>query len=412
VNASRLRMAVFSLVLVALATLGCGGGTGGGMVPVTGPLLASLKIELLGGNFCCDPDAPFPQEIGTLRITHLGSPRTGNIWIDLGDFSNGSVIPEPGVSTSLTLERDDVLDTKLFATSCDWNSVEGLLTMQERIGSTILSTETLRLSLNNVCGPLSDLFALSEQLLPTEDPVVSFGDTVIVAIVGSLVSWSSPAVDPRVPFWLWTEINRYGAMRRHLVISYILKAFGVSAHFKPGGGGTAIDAPDFPCGTGLHGYTLCPSMPASMDEGDYFFAYVSTEADIPLNSDRFITYGFVFDGDGDPNNNYVPHPSFPDDYFKDTDRWYTLDYDPVTGWALVCRDATNSVVTEVPTAAHAIIRGNSILLIVPSSEFAAAEPSYRVTAFTHTGDYGANPPHDWSGDQHPTVFEDLAPFVR
>lgn len=390
-----------SLVLALL--LGCGGGSGlgGAMFPTLGPLRASLKIEFIGGSFCCDPDAPFPQEIGTLRITHLGSPTAGRIAVDIGDFTDGSVITEPGVSTSVTLEKDDVLDTKLFATSCDWDSVEGLLTMQDGIGGSTLSSERQWLSLNNGCGPLRNLFALTELLIPAEDPVAFFGDSVNIAIIGILVAWSSPAVSPSIPSWLWSEINRFGIMRRNLLIALILKAFGVGATFKPGSGGTAIAAPDFPCGAGPNGYTVCPSMPASMDEGDYFFAYLSTEADIPLSSDRFITYGFVFDGDGNPNNNYVPHPSFPDDYFKDTDRWYTLDYDPVTGWTLVCRDATNSVITEVPTAARAIIRGNSVMLVVPSSEFAAAEPSYRVTAFTHTGDYGAPPPTTGPGTSTP-----------
>ena len=67
---------------------------------------------------------------------------------------------------------------------------------------------------------------------------------------------------------------------------------------------------------------------------------------------------------------------------------------------------------EVSTAARAIIKGKAVLLVAPRSEFGVAEPSYRVTAFTHTGDYGANPPHDWSGDQHPRVSEGLATFRR
>ena len=58
------------------------------------------------------------------------------------------------------------------------------------------------------------------------------------------------------------------------------------------------------------------------------------------------------------------------------------------------------------------LEDNVILLVAPASEFGVSNPMYRVTAFSHTGDFGANPPHDWSGDQHPRVTEGLAPFVR
>ena len=188
--------------------------------------------------------------------------------------------------------------------------------------------------------------------------------------------------------------------------------FGTRLPPKPGGGATSLVGGKFPCGAGPHGYTVCSSMDVDPVEGDYVFVYLSAEEDIPLSSTRLITYGFVFDSDGDPSNDYVPHPSYPDDYFKDTDRWYTLEYVPLAGWILVCRDATNSVVQEVPTAARAIIRDNVILLVAPLSEFGTAEPSYRVTAFTHFGDYGANPPHDWAGDQHPRVSEGRAPLEQ
>ena len=46
-----------------------------------------MKVEFISNGFCCDPNGPFPQEIGTLRVTHLGNPHRGDVDVNLGGFS-------------------------------------------------------------------------------------------------------------------------------------------------------------------------------------------------------------------------------------------------------------------------------------------------------------------------------------
>jgi hypothetical protein len=65
--------------------------------------------------------------------------------------------------------------------------------------------------------------------------------------------------------------------------------------------------------------------------------------------------------------------------------------------------------TEV-SAARVTINGNVIALVVPASEFTAPKPSFRITAFRHTGDYGLNPPYNWDGSIWPNVATGLAAF--
>lgn len=396
------------VVVLCLAGCGTAQGTPGSLDPDPGAVGETIKVEFSRSSFCCDPNDPSDQEIGTLRLTHLEAPNKENITVDIGKFTNETVVTEAGVPTKITLEPGDVFDIKLYAAGCDWDAVVSTLSME---GTGRLANSTSRrLVVNNACGPLGDLFFVVEGVLPNEDEVGVVGDSALIEAIGEHTFWSGPQVAPKIPSFLWTEINRRGVFPKQMLIDMIVNAFGDTSNPKPGGAPTSVAT--FPCGAGPNGYTVCPAMPLAMAAGDYLFAYLSVEEDIPLSSSRLITYGFVFDTDGDTSNNYVPHPSYPDDFFKDSDRWYTVEYAPGTGWTLICRDATNSVISEVPTAARAIISGNCLLLVVPRSEFAVPDPSYRVTAFTHTGDFGANPPHDWSGDQHPRVSEGLAPFLR
>ena len=83
-------------------------------------------------------------------------------------------------------------------------------------------------------------------------------------------------------------------------------------------------------------------------------------------------YAFVMDSDTNPAYNYVPAASFPNDFFAGTDRWYDLTYAPATGWQLACKQVgAGNAVTTVASGARAILRGDTLLLLVPQSEFAA-----------------------------------------
>lgn len=176
----------------------------------------------------------------------------------------------------------------------------------------------------------------------------------------------------------------------------------------------------FPCGDGPNGFTVCPEPVFDLDEpSDVEYAFIATvvDGDIPLADPvNFRTYSFVFDTDGDPFNDWVPIPEFPNDFFQDTDRWYQVMYSPDDGWELVCSqvtDGANQQVSDVATAANAMIVGNIVTLVVPIAEldnFAKGLESgfgIRYTSFRHTGDFGLNPPFDFNADVEPPVDEGL-----
>jgi len=116
-------------------------------------------------------------------------------------------------------------------------------------------------------------------------------------------------------------------------------------------------------------------------------------------------YGFVFDRDGNPNNNYQPHPSYPLDFFQDTDFWVVANYDPVNGWGLTISDATDGVITTAVSEAKMLILGNTIFVFIPRSEFYSQNVGYRITCYKHPGDWGVG--GDWSGDVQPSVADGL-----
>jgi hypothetical protein len=130
---------------------------------------------------------------------------------------------------------------------------------------------------------------------------------------------------------------------------------------------------------------------------------------VPLfDTTHHYQYGFVFDADGDPSNNYEADASYPDDFFAGTDRWYEAAYTPSAGWSLKATDATTFA--PVQTSARIALVNDTVTLLVPASEMTAESPRYRVTAFEHKGDYGIAEPHDWKGDVEPPVAEGLSSF--
>ena len=165
--------------------------------------------------------------------------------------------------------------------------------------------------------------------------------------------------------------------------------------------------PLFPCGDGPNGYTVCPDVAAALPEGETWLILSHIfDADVPLaDPANYYQYGFVFDADGDPDNNYVPLAQFANDFYQGTDLWYSVEYSPAGGWNLIVTDARNNTFSSVASAARAIISGNTIVLAVPYSEFSAETVWFRLTSFRHSGDYGQNPPYDWSSDYHPRLDE-------
>jgi hypothetical protein len=173
-----------------------------------------------------------------------------------------------------------------------------------------------------------------------------------------------------------------------------LTFIGPRLHFRP--------APDF---------AQLPA-PVVPPPGEYFAFAQVLKGNVPhADPTNFYQYAFVFDSDGNPSNNYVPSPSYPSDFFKDTDRWYELLYNPTSGWKKKVSTAHGSSIAVVPTEAQIVVVGAVIFLLVPTSEFAVPNPSYRMTAFRHTGDYGLGPTHDFDGYVDPPVAMGLHSFT-
>lgn len=164
-----------------------------------------------------------------------------------------------------------------------------------------------------------------------------------------------------------------------------------------------------PCGRDGDIVVACASG-ASFPAGDFFLASNIFEGDIPLDDPTWLyTYAFVFDQDGDPTNNWVPLPQFPNDFFQDTDRWYQLQYTPGMGWWLevqVADEAGN--ITPVASDARVVIDGNTVTAYIPAAEFSDPCPDYRMTSFGHTGDFGLGDPRVWTADVEPVIEEGLA----
>lgn len=165
----------------------------------------------------------------------------------------------------------------------------------------------------------------------------------------------------------------------------------------------------YPCGPGLNGLTVCTTTGgAPLQAGRYIVVQNVVEAAVPRNDPgKIYQYGFVFDADDDESNNYVPSPPFTNDFFRGTDRWYEAVYDELGFWTLTATDARDGNLVSVQSDARLIMKGNTLTLVVPASEFSADPPSYRVTSFCHTGDFGQNPPNVWGGDVEPPVDQPL-----
>ncbi len=164
----------------------------------------------------------------------------------------------------------------------------------------------------------------------------------------------------------------------------------------------------FPCGDGPVGYTVCASS-SPFPSGRYVLLVTKFVGDIPLqHNSHMYQYGAVFDSDGQAGNNYVPHPSFPNDFFAYTDKWYELTYSPGNGWQLKVTDARLDYAV-VSSSARVVIAGSEMGWFIPRGELDSDNAGWRITAFAHTGDYGLSGGF-WSADYHPPVGNPLVPI--
>lgn len=234
----------------------------------------------------------------------------------------------------------------------------------------------------------------------SEDAIDDRGDEFLAALVCGFFGidlWSSNGMSSKAGAGDHTETLGRATRTRSLPQDRVDSLYNMSV---------------FECGVSdVNGTTLCPDGVLPVPAGDVHFVANVLMAPLPLaDASNHYQYGFVFDADGDSTNNYQAPPEYPYDFFDGTDRWYVASYDPTNGWTMAVSTAIDGVVTAAPSSARIIIRGQTIALVVPTSEFAVSEPQYRVTAFRHTGNWGLVPPYDWNGDVEPMVADGLSPF--
>lgn len=160
---------------------------------------------------------------------------------------------------------------------------------------------------------------------------------------------------------------------------------------------TPAGLPDVkPCGAIDDGEFVCPvDQSVTTNTGSWLITGMLLDAAVPLAdpTNRY-TFGFVMDGDGDPDNNFEPDPAFENDFFQDTDLWYTVEYNPTDGWFMFGIDASGAGNPQrFFTDAGAVIRGNMVLIAIPASEIPLQYPTIRFSAFRHQGDFGESLPY-------------------
>ncbi len=159
---------------------------------------------------------------------------------------------------------------------------------------------------------------------------------------------------------------------------------------------------DFPEGASENAFTILPETPDTQTAGDWLVITAVYAGDIPLaDASKFYQYGFVFDVDGNAANNFVPLPEFGNDYFQGSDRWYAAEYNPTSGWTLKVSSIVNNAPVSVASAARLMIKDNTIVLAIPTSEVPSKDAFVRTSSFCHDGDFGLNAPNVWSGDAFP-----------
>jgi hypothetical protein len=165
----------------------------------------------------------------------------------------------------------------------------------------------------------------------------------------------------------------------------------------------ATFAANFPCGAGPNGTTtLCLDRKAPPPSGPVLLLFFETAAPLVLEDPtNLYEIGFAFDADGDVSNNFAPADSLADDFFGNTDRWYTANYAPNSGWSSRALSANVKTVTKQASTARIILRGYSAGIVIPASEFVFADPLARVSLFRHDGTYGRGDGAYWSGQVFP-----------
>lgn len=381
------RLLIFLTVMVAL--FGCKRSKSGELVVDVPAVVAAVVLG--GGDVLLDPVASTALLVGLMTVRNETAVGTVNGDIEYRvDCPAGCSVDQETVVVAPGQEAV----IRVFTTLVLVATVSVTVFARYVAGVT---ERTFPIAWNNVAfgnAAFATLALLSAPVL-----AVLWSTSAVLAAVGIETGQSNPLVPRRIPQRA-QDVRMFGAVAGLLTVVQLIALFG---------GLTDEGGELFPEGAGPNGYTVHASPGAPLQQDDYITFWMSCDDDIPLSSTtEFYQYAFVCDSDLDPNNNWVPAPAFPDDFFKDTDRWYELNYAPNGSWVLTCKQIGNgNSINVVASGARAIISGDSIVMVVPRSEFAVQNPPFRVSTFAHTGDFGQNAPFTWSGDPTPTVAEGL-----
>lgn len=129
------------------------------------------------------------------------------------------------------------------------------------------------------------------------------------------------------------------------------------------------------------------------------------------STDRSYQYGFVFETDGDPANDYVGIPAFPADFFIGSDLWVEYVLFAPSPWEVrVSEIDTSGNPQSVPASSARVSRlGPELVLTMELDELGGQRDglSYRASAFCHDGTFLAG---NWNGDSTSDAADGLDPL--
>jgi len=340
-----------------------------------------LEVDM-GGRVCCDPANGVDQIVTIVTVRHTGDPGSDDVEVKF--------VPETGTILSAqpvggVIARGEELDIEIRASDCDFDTadfrIRTFFVGQE--GKNDLSVTTL-LRVTNICSVERPVVAALELLTPSGAVQPDFINAVGLEELGEAVEHGNVTVLDKVPNRPLTEISTWG----RISVSY--SATDLQNLFTLG-------AAEFPKGNGSNGWTYISDVPDTMAAGDYELVFVAFNG-LFDNTDlsRIWRFAVVVDSDGLSANNYVPPLTDLNSPVKGTDSWYSLVYLPGDGWSFHLYLADGS---EAITSARVVLSGNALVFVIPRSEVPGPGAGFRITTFTHTGDFGIG--GDWSGDVHP-----------
>lgn len=132
--------------------------------------------------------------------------------------------------------------------------------------------------------------------------------------------------------------------------------------------------------------TVCAPDVVDIPEGPLVVVVAAYSGALPTPGDpSHYTYAAVFESNGDPADDWQFQGGFDWDFFIGTDRWYQIDWDPAAGaWSM---RVSNALDPAGPSGARALVIGDTVIWLIPGSEFVAAVPEVRVTSFIHDGSF-------------------------